>query len=99
MKREIQLIKVEEIIKTMGHIEKQGFKSYSQHCAQLIKKYNYHPKYVDVVKNIINTVYDPKLKTEQILISTLFMIRNTDKIEEVTSIYDKAIQNGLLMMK
>lgn len=83
----------------ISHLERQSFKSYTQHCAQLIKKYNHHPRYVEAIKNIINTVYDPKIRLEYIMICTLFMLRNTNKVDDILVIYEKAISNGLNSMK
>jgi hypothetical protein len=75
----------------MVHLERQRYMSYTQHAANLIQKYNYHPKYQTTVQNIINTVYDPVIRLENVLVCTLFMLRNADKIDEILAVYEKCI--------
>jgi hypothetical protein len=83
----------------MTHLERQRYISYTQHAAHLIQKYNYHPKYQAIAQTIIDTVYDPVIRLENVLVCTLFMLRNAEKIEEILTIYERAIENGLGVMK
>ena len=76
MKKEIHQLNPNHVESTMTHLERQRYISYTQHAAHLIQKYNYHPKYQTIVQTIIDTVYDPVIRLENVLVCTLFMLRN-----------------------
>ncbi len=40
---------------------------------------------------IMGSVYDSVLRVENVLVCVLFMLRNTNKVEEILAVYERAI--------